>query len=92
MDHRVEGFPFNVLTDPMYVGSTMSFVGASLWYESPAGLLISLYVYITYVIALRFEGYVSLIFLVLCPGLTKDHPDRPFTDMIYSNRETKRDL
>jgi len=71
MDHRVEGFPFNVLTDPMYVGSTMCFVGASLWYESPAGLLISLYVYVAYVIALRFEG--------------------PFTDMIYSNRETKKD-
>jgi len=72
MDHRVEGFPFNVLRDPMYVGSAMSFVGASVWYESPAGLLISLYVYIAYVIALRFEG--------------------PFTDMIYSNRETKKDL
>ena len=59
MDHRVEGFPFNVLTDPMYVGSTMSFVGASLWYESPAGLLISSYVYVAYVIALRFEGCVA---------------------------------
>ena len=58
----MEGFPFNVLTDPMYVGSTMSFVGASLWYGSPAGLLISLYVYVGYVIALRFEGYVSLSF------------------------------
>ncbi|KAF9645190.1 phospholipid methyltransferase [Thelephora ganbajun] len=72
MDHRVEGFPFNVLRDPMYVGSTMTFVGASLWYESPVGLLISLYIYTTYVIALWFEG--------------------PFTDMIYSNRETKKDL
>jgi len=72
MDHRVEGFPFNVLTDPMYVGSVMSFVGTSLWYESPVGLLISLYVYIGYVIALRFEG--------------------PFTDMIYSTRESKKDL
>jgi len=59
MDHRVEGFPFNVLRDPMYVGSTMSFVGASLWYESPAGLLIALYIYVAYVIALRFEGCVS---------------------------------
>lgn len=58
MDHRVEGFPFNVLNDPMYVGSTMTFVGASVWYESPAGLLITLYVYIVYVIALRFEGWV----------------------------------
>ncbi|KAH9925594.1 phospholipid methyltransferase [Epithele typhae] len=56
MDHRVEGFPFNVLRDPMYVGSTLSFAATSLWYERPAGLLITLYVYIVYVIALRFEG------------------------------------
>ena len=31
MDHRVEGFPFNVLRDPMYVGSTMCFAATSLW-------------------------------------------------------------
>lgn len=46
MDHRVEGcatfrrcsssltcarFPFNVLNDPMYVGSTMCFLGGALW-------------------------------------------------------------
>lgn len=31
MDHRVEGFPFNVLRDPMYVGSTMCFAAAALW-------------------------------------------------------------
>ncbi|KAJ2914678.1 hypothetical protein MD484_g5739, partial [Candolleomyces efflorescens] len=56
MDARVEGFPFNVLRDPMYVGSTMCFVATALWYERPAGLLISVYVYIVYLIALRFEG------------------------------------
>ncbi|KAA1467054.1 phospholipid methyltransferase [Dentipellis sp. KUC8613] len=56
MDHRVEGFPFNVLRDPMYVGSTMCFAATALWYERPAGLLITVYVYIVYVIALRFEG------------------------------------
>ncbi|KAI0075170.1 phospholipid methyltransferase [Panus rudis PR-1116 ss-1] len=56
MDHRVEGFPFNVLRDPMYVGSTMCFAAGALWYERPAGLLITLYVYIVYLIALRFEG------------------------------------
>jgi len=56
MDHRVEGFPFNVVRDPMYVGSTMCFAATALWYERPAGLLITLYVYIVYVIALRFEG------------------------------------
>ncbi|KAJ3727595.1 phospholipid methyltransferase-domain-containing protein [Lentinula raphanica] len=56
MDSKVEGFPFNVLRDPMYVGSTMCFAAGALWYERPAGLLITLYVYIVYVIALRFEG------------------------------------
>ncbi|EIW56793.1 phospholipid methyltransferase [Trametes versicolor FP-101664 SS1] len=56
MDHRVEGFPFNVLRDPMYVGSTMSFAATALWFERPAGLFVTAYVYIVYLIALRFEG------------------------------------
>ena len=56
MDHRVEGFPFNVLRDPMYVGSTMCFAAGALWYEKPAGLLVTVYVYIVYIIALKFEG------------------------------------
>ncbi|KAF9545678.1 phospholipid methyltransferase [Agrocybe pediades] len=56
MDHRVEGFPFNVLRDPMYVGSTMCFLATALWLERPAGLLVTAYVYIVYLLALRFEG------------------------------------
>jgi methylene-fatty-acyl-phospholipid synthase len=35
MDHRVEGFPFNVLRDPMYVGSTMCFAATALWCVAP---------------------------------------------------------
>ena len=31
MDHRVQGFPFNVLRDPMYVGSTLCFSATALW-------------------------------------------------------------
>lgn len=31
MDSRVEGFPFNVIRDPMYVGSTLSFAATALW-------------------------------------------------------------
>lgn len=31
MDHRVEGFPFNLLSDPMYDGSTMCFAATALW-------------------------------------------------------------
>ncbi|KAF8902980.1 phospholipid methyltransferase-domain-containing protein [Mucidula mucida] len=56
MDARVDGFPFNILTNPMYVGSTMCFLGVSLWFQSIAGLVITFYVYVVYVVALRFEG------------------------------------
>lgn len=31
MPHIVTGFPFNVVADPMYVGSSMCFVGVALW-------------------------------------------------------------
>lgn len=31
MKTRVTGFPFNVLNDPMYVGSAMAFLGTALW-------------------------------------------------------------
>jgi methylene-fatty-acyl-phospholipid synthase len=56
MDNRVEGFPFNVTKDPMYVGSTLSFAATAIWFESPAGLLLTAYIYLVYTIALRFEG------------------------------------
>jgi len=63
MDHRVEGFPFNVVENPMYVGSTLSFAATALWYEKPAGLLITLYVYLAYKIALSYEGpFTTMIY------------------------------
>jgi len=74
MDHRVEGFPFNVLRDPMYVGSTMSFAAAALWYERPAGLLITAYVYIVYLIALRFEGpFTDMIYSIRASQSNTEH-------------------
>lgn len=56
MDHRVEGFPFNLLSDPMYDGSTMCFAATALWYNKPSGLFITAFVYIVYGLALRYEG------------------------------------
>ena len=56
MDHIVTGFPFNVMSDPMYWGSSMSFAGVALWFGKPAGLALTLLVVIAYSIALRFEG------------------------------------
>ncbi|KPM38391.1 hypothetical protein AK830_g8177 [Neonectria ditissima] len=55
MDEMVTGFPFNVTGAPMYWGSTMSFLATALYYGKPAGLLLTVWVYIVYVIALRFE-------------------------------------
>jgi len=49
----------------MYVGSTLSFIATSLWYERPAGLLVSAYVYIVYLLALRFEGSVSHHYILI---------------------------
>jgi methylene-fatty-acyl-phospholipid synthase len=64
MNERVTGFPFNVLDNPMYVGSTMSFLAYSLWYGSWAGLLITAEVAIVYHIALKFEGpYTTQIYI-----------------------------
>lgn len=31
MEEMVTGFPFNVVPDPMYVGSTISFFAVALW-------------------------------------------------------------
>ncbi|KAJ2375052.1 Phosphatidyl-N-methylethanolamine N-methyltransferase [Coemansia sp. RSA 2611] len=56
MKERVTGFPFNVLDNPMYVGSTLSFLGTALWHAKPAGLLIAVYVWLVYWVALQFEG------------------------------------
>ncbi|CCH41009.1 Methylene-fatty-acyl-phospholipid synthase [Wickerhamomyces ciferrii] len=55
MDERVTGFPFNVLDNPMYVGSTLSFLGTSLYFKKPAGLFATLWVHVLYSIALKFE-------------------------------------
>ena len=55
MESKVEGFPFNVTGAPMYWGSTMCFLGTSLWYGRGAGVVLSGLVLGCYVVALRFE-------------------------------------
>lgn len=53
---RVTGFPFNIMNNPMYWGSTMNFLGYSLRRCSPAGVLLTALVAVCYKIALLFEG------------------------------------
>ena len=55
MDSIVTGFPFNVMANPMYWGSSMSFVAVALWFGKPAGLVLSALVVCVYALALRFE-------------------------------------
>ncbi|KAI1827269.1 methylene-fatty-acyl-phospholipid synthase [Xylaria intraflava] len=56
MDDIVTGFPFNVTDAPMYNGSTCSFLGVALLYGKPAGILLTVWVYIVYKIALSYEN------------------------------------
>lgn len=56
MDKMVTGFPFNVTDAPMYYGSTMSFLGTALVMGKPAGVLLSGWVLLVYLVALRFEN------------------------------------
>ena len=63
MDAPVRSFPFNVLDNPMYVGSTLCFLGSSLWNDSWAGVVLTVWVYVVYLIALQFEEpYTNMIY------------------------------
>ncbi|ODV63959.1 bifunctional phosphatidyl-N-methylethanolamine N-methyltransferase/phosphatidyl-N-dimethylethanolamine N-methyltransferase [Ascoidea rubescens DSM 1968] len=55
MEERVTSFPFNITDNPMYEGSTLSFLGTALYYGKPAGLFATGFVYLMYSIALKFE-------------------------------------
>ncbi|KAJ3287411.1 Phosphatidyl-N-methylethanolamine N-methyltransferase [Borealophlyctis nickersoniae] len=64
MDARVTGFPFNVMENPMYSGSTMCFLASALWSGSPAGLVLTGVVHIVYYVAVNyFEGpFTTMIY------------------------------
>ncbi|XP_062820237.1 phosphatidylethanolamine N-methyltransferase isoform X4 [Anolis carolinensis] len=56
MEAKVTGFPFSVLDNPMYWGSTTVYLGWSLIHASPAGLVLTAVVALCYAIALLYEG------------------------------------
>ncbi|KAM8960359.1 phosphatidylethanolamine N-methyltransferase [Pelodytes ibericus] len=56
MDEKVTGFPFNIMENPMYWGSTANYLGLALVHSSPAGLILTAAVAVTYKIAILFEG------------------------------------
>lgn len=55
MENRVTSFPFNVSDNPMYQGSTLSFLGTSLYFGKAAGLAATVAVNLMYNLALKFE-------------------------------------
>ncbi|KAI9282003.1 phospholipid methyltransferase-domain-containing protein [Sporodiniella umbellata] len=55
MSERVTGIPFNICDNPMYIGSTCTFLATALWYKSPAGVVLTSIVYVVYRVALFFE-------------------------------------
>ncbi|KAF8512563.1 hypothetical protein JB92DRAFT_3088842 [Gautieria morchelliformis] len=76
------GFPFNVVEKPMYIGSTLCFAAGALWYEKPAGLLITAYVYIVYSFALRYEGpFTEMIYASRGNGICKKGPVMDFSSL-----------
>ncbi|KAM7067889.1 phosphatidylethanolamine N-methyltransferase isoform 4-T7 [Molossus nigricans] len=52
---RVTSFPFNILDNPMYWGSTANYLGWAIMHASPAGLLLTAVVAFSYVLATLYE-------------------------------------
>lgn len=62
-DEKLTGFPFNVCEHPMYIGSSLSFLGTAIYYGSPFGVLVSGFVRLVYQIAEQFEGpFTNMIY------------------------------
>lgn len=56
MDEKVTGFPFNLIENPMYWGSTANYLGLALIGCSPVGLALTAIVAVVYKVAIQFEG------------------------------------
>lgn len=56
MDQKVTGFPFNVMDNPMYWGSTANYLGLALMNASPIGMVLSAVVAVSYKVAIAYEG------------------------------------
>ena len=55
-EEKVTAFPYNVLNNPLYVGSTLLFVGNAIIHRSPAGILLSILAWTMYKFASRLEN------------------------------------
>ena len=53
--NRITGFPYNITDSPMYDGSVLNFLGHSILYRSPVGVMLTIWVWIIYRIGCLFE-------------------------------------
>ena len=69
----VTAFPFSVCSAPMYWGSSLSFLGTSLWKASPAGVVLSVFIFAVYEVATRFfeDPFTSMIYKKRAEELSK---------------------
>ncbi|XP_041355585.1 phosphatidylethanolamine N-methyltransferase-like [Gigantopelta aegis] len=60
---KVTGFPFNIVDNPMYIGSTLNFLGFALLKACPCGIVHTILVGLVYKVALLFEEpYTAFIY------------------------------
>jgi len=106
LDHRVEGFPFNIIENPMYIGSTMCFAAGALWYVckfrrvmQPIEALLRQErpagLLITAFIYIVYAIALRFEGLVVHPNgcsasFSPLQPSRPFTEMIYASRPSSK--
>ncbi|XP_003465943.3 phosphatidylethanolamine N-methyltransferase isoform X1 [Cavia porcellus] len=55
MEARVTTFPFSIVDNPMYCGSTANYLGWALMHASPTGLLLTVVVAFVYMVAIQYE-------------------------------------
>ena len=55
LEEKVTNFPFNVFDDPMYVGSTLVYLGFSFQHASVVGMILTGCIALSYAIAILFE-------------------------------------
>ncbi|CAK9302601.1 unnamed protein product [Gordionus sp. m RMFG-2023] len=55
LSRKIESFPFSIVQNPMYWGSSLNFIGTSLIHSSLAGIVLSVWIWIVYRIAIMFE-------------------------------------
>ncbi|XP_069762633.1 phosphatidylethanolamine N-methyltransferase isoform X2 [Narcine bancroftii] len=56
MEAKVLTFPFNIMENPMYWGSTLNYLGLAIMNASPTGIVLTAWVAAVYKVAILFES------------------------------------